>query len=84
MNTDYFRFMEKSLYKFYLKFVDCIACFCIFQFYFGSHLLLKGAYTQPGHYDVTIGAWKRPSKGHITLVLTNKHGQIFQDSFPIR
>ncbi|KAL4234802.1 hypothetical protein ACF0H5_006444 [Mactra antiquata] len=52
--------------------------------YFGSHLLFRGVYSNPGFYSIFVDSYPRPSHGHITMVLSNKNGQIATDQFPIR
>ncbi|XP_021378708.1 protein DEFECTIVE IN EXINE FORMATION 1-like isoform X2 [Mizuhopecten yessoensis] len=52
--------------------------------YFGSNLLFSDEYDQPGEYSVIIPVWEEPRLGHVTVIMTNQHGQIFQDSYPLR
>ena len=52
--------------------------------YYGYHLLVQASYEEPGLYSLNIPVWPEPSQGHIVVVLTNQHGQIFQDSYSIK
>ncbi|XP_052267793.1 uncharacterized protein LOC127869338 isoform X2 [Dreissena polymorpha] len=63
---------------------DSVAPLYTLWIYFGSMMLHKAVYSNPGPYTVFVSSYPRPSHGHITLVLTNKNGQIAQDMFPIR
>ena len=57
---------------------------CFFQVLFGSNLLLRGVYSNPGAYSIFVDSFPRPGHGHVTLILTNKNGLIAQDSFAVR
>lgn len=52
--------------------------------YYGSHLLVQSSYEEPGQYSLSVPVWLEPSQGHIVVVLTNQHGQIFQDNYSIK
>lgn len=54
------------------------------KIYFGSNLLFSDEYNQPGEYSVIVPVWEEPRLGHVTVIMTNQHGQIFQDSYPLR
>ncbi|XP_060070559.1 uncharacterized protein LOC132550506 [Ylistrum balloti] len=52
--------------------------------YFGSNLLFSDEYDRPGEYSVIVPVWEEPRLGHVTVIMTNQHGQIFQDTYPLR
>ncbi|XP_041353729.1 protein DEFECTIVE IN EXINE FORMATION 1-like isoform X2 [Gigantopelta aegis] len=54
------------------------------KIYYGKNLLFKSHYTEVGQYSVKIPTWPQPGQGHMTIQLTNQHGQVFQDSFALR
>ncbi|XP_033735102.1 protein DEFECTIVE IN EXINE FORMATION 1-like [Pecten maximus] len=54
------------------------------KIYYGSNLLFSDEYNLPGEYSVIVPVWEEPRLGHVTVMMTNQHGQIFQDSYPLR
>ena len=54
------------------------------QVYLGSRLLALGEYNVPGTYSLQIATPDAPSRGHVTLVVTNRHGQVLQDRVAVR
>ena len=54
------------------------------QVYLGSRLLALGEYNVPGTYSLQIATPDAPSRGHVTLVVTNRHGQVYQDRVAVR
>ncbi|XP_067682032.1 uncharacterized protein [Haliotis asinina] len=54
------------------------------QVYYGKHLLAAEQQSEPGIYILKVPVWPVPGRGHVTVVLTNQHGQIFKDIFPLK
>ncbi|GAB1600467.1 protein DEFECTIVE IN EXINE FORMATION 1-like [Argonauta hians] len=58
------------------KFTVCV--------YYGNNLLSTSIYIEAGHYSMNVPVWLEPSEGHIVVSMTNHHGQVFEDSFPVK
>ncbi|XP_029633556.1 protein DEFECTIVE IN EXINE FORMATION 1-like [Octopus sinensis] len=52
--------------------------------YYGNNLLATSVYNITGYHSLTVPVWLEPSQGHIVVSMTNHHGQIFEDCFPVR
>ena len=55
-----------------------------FQVYYGNELLASSKHKQPGTYTIEAPAPKIPCKGHLKVIVTNKHGQVYQDRVAVR
>ncbi|KAK3093746.1 hypothetical protein FSP39_019620 [Pinctada imbricata] len=54
------------------------------KIYFGRHLLGRSSFTAPGLKKMTVPTWELPAFGHVTVLMTNHLGQVFQDVFHLR
>lgn len=54
------------------------------QVAYGRHILAKQVYHSAGQYELNIPVWPEPGKGHVTVFLINRHGQISSDSIVLR
>ncbi|CAH1792446.1 unnamed protein product [Owenia fusiformis] len=53
------------------------------KIYMGRLLLAEAVYETTGHYTLDVPTPDRPVAGDISVIMTNKHGQVFVDSFAI-
>ncbi|XP_013387693.1 protein DEFECTIVE IN EXINE FORMATION 1 [Lingula anatina] len=52
--------------------------------YFGSHYWFEQSFTKEGFYTIDVPTPRMPCLSHVTVQVTNKHGQIAIDSTVIR
>ncbi|XP_070578887.1 uncharacterized protein [Ptychodera flava] len=49
----------------------------------GNEVLYKETFSQPGHYQRSIPCPNQPIRSTVKVDMTNQHGQLFQDTFPM-
>ena len=49
----------------------------------GSHLLAETSITRSGFHVLRVRAPDEPMSGHLIVRMTNRHGQVFADSYPV-